>query len=235
MKQLEVDLSEQVEELEQSEDSTNYDFGIQSRFKLTLHRARPVTDFIWENITLTHRVARRCRTFLFWLIVIVMLGGFFMFNCYASYQVALVRYTQTPIGVDCTNFYRQEDSLLEQKAFLEYREQNGGAVSLRITHTTEDDINAKSSRAGYWVCFCKDEIYNNLEDPNKNYTLEHWTINEAEKTYQKETLEEPICALYKKNIEGRQYYLMQSHSINIVFLATLLRILITKIASFRYP
>ena len=40
------------------------------------------------------------------------------------------------------------------------------------------DVNALSSRSGYWVCFCKDEIYNNMEDPKRDYTLTYWKIEE---------------------------------------------------------
>ena len=43
-----------------------------------------------------------------------------------------------------------------------------------------------SSRAGYWVCFCQQEIYNNQESPDKKYTLDYWKkdADGQYKTYQ---------------------------------------------------
>ena len=174
LKHLTIDFTEQVQADDQP-GNEKFKKG-KTKFELQFHRAHPVSDYIWENKSIKRSTGwiRRC---VYWLIMLVFLGAFFLFSCFSSYQVTVTRYTQTPIGVDCTNFYRQEDGSLEQKAFIEYKEQAGQLKNM--AKDVKKDVNALSSRSGYWVCFCKDEIYNNMNDPRKDYTLAYWRIDES--------------------------------------------------------
>ena len=103
----------------------------EKRFELKINRAQPVSDIIWENMIEEKVIRERGRTSIFWLVMSLLLGLFFVFSVFSSYQVTFIRYMITPIGVDCTNFYRQEDNLLEQKAFIEYLELGEGEYKFR--------------------------------------------------------------------------------------------------------
>ena len=112
----------------------------------------------------------------------------------------------------------QRNDHLKHKAYIEYLEQEASVDSFTDLSI---DINEVVSRTGYYVCFCRDQLYNLEKKPDKNYNLIYMSESgELEKR------KEPICKHYKEVTQGKSRLFMESYSKLIVFVSSFLRICI---------
>ena len=111
IKNLEVDFTKDVEN-DSEVGNEKFKKG-QTRFELELERPPLFSDMIWKNHVIGDFHYPRLKACGCGFLMIIILAVFTLFSCFSSFEVALVRYMQTPIGVDCTTFYRMDDSTLE--------------------------------------------------------------------------------------------------------------------------
>ena len=104
-------------------------------------------------------------------------------------------------------------------AYTEYLEQEKGEIK------GLKSISEKSSRVGYWKCFCINEIENKKMPTDTIYSLSYYKEDKNNPgTWIPDTKEATICKTYQENIEGGSYYFLTMYSNMTVALAFLFQV-----------
>ena len=83
------------------------------------------------------------------LSMVCVLAAFFFFIMKSNYMIALIRYVNSPPGVNRADTLNNIGDL-ETKAYIEHLEQ--GDIDFLDVNT---NINTVVSRTGHYVCFCE--------------------------------------------------------------------------------
>ena len=104
---------------------------------------------MWDSMNIRTYWNKKIWRAIIVLSILLVLSAFFIFIMKSNYMIALIRYVNTPPGVNCAT---QLDHVgdLETKAYIEYLEQ-GDVDYLDVN----SNINTIVSRTGHYVCFCE--------------------------------------------------------------------------------